>query len=154
MNGLGDLYQELVLDHARNPRNRRAIEGCAGQDCSETHGANPLCGDKLTLFVKTDGELIEDIAFEGAGCAIFTSSSSLMTEALRGKPVSEAQQLVDRFTRLMTDENPPEYGQNEIGKLIALAGVREFPIRVKCATLPWRTLEVALTGARQTATTE
>ncbi len=145
MSELTDLYQELILDHNRRPRNRRAIEGAS----RHAVGHNPLCGDRLTLYVNLDeGERIADIAFEGSGCAISTASASLLTEAVKGKTVAEAHALFERFHALVTDEGgnagPADGSAPKLGKLAAFEGVRQFPMRVKCATLAWHTLEAAL----------
>lgn len=139
MSNLQDLYQEVIIDHSRRPRNF-----C---ECKEaTHhadGYNPLCGDKLTLFLQIKDNVIENACFKGEGCAISTASASLMTEALKGKSVTEAKHLFDRFHHLMTVDDEA----TDLGKLVILAGVREFPMRVKCATLAWHTLLAALDNA-------
>ncbi|MBM4117321.1 SUF system NifU family Fe-S cluster assembly protein [bacterium] len=153
MSDLRDLYQELILDHGRNPRNRRRIEGCAEahSGCRRAKGHNPLCGDQLTLYLKTDSERVVDVAFEGAGCAIFTASSSLLTDALRGKGLAEARDLLRDFLAMITDENAAA-DPARLGKLAVFAGVRGYPVRVKCAALAWRTLEAALDGAAEAST--
>ena len=153
MSDLRDLYQELILDHGRHPRNRRRIEGCAEghAGCRRAEGHNPLCGDKLTLYLKTDGDRVADLAFEGAGCAIFTASSSLLTDALRGKSLAEARDLLHDFLAMLTDEEA-DPNPERLGKLAVFAGVRGYPVRVKCAALAWRTLEAALDGAAQAST--
>jgi nitrogen fixation NifU-like protein len=143
---LADLYQDLILDHNRRPRNRRKI------DEADRHavGHNPLCGDRLTLYVNLDDAgRITDIAFEGAGCAISTASASLLTEAVKGKTITEAHALFNRFHALLTGETngaPATTAEPapKLGKLAAFEGVRQFPMRVKCATLAWHTLEAAL----------
>ena len=152
MSDLRDLYQELILDHGQKPRNHRTIEGCeAHEGCRQAEGYNPLCGDKLTLYFETEGDLIADVAFEGAGCAIFTASSSLLTDALKGKSVDEARVLMNEFLEMLTDEDStPDIAA--LGKLAVFAGVREYPVRVKCASLAWRTLEAALDGAAEAST--
>ena len=147
MSDLTDLYQEVILDHNRRPRNFRAI-------AAPTHhaeGYNPLCGDRLNLYVQVSGETITDMAFEGSGCAISKASASLMTDALKGKSVGEANSLFERFHRVVT--TPPDQPVEDLGKLSVLAGVREFPVRVKCASLAWHTLKAAL-DREQAATTE
>jgi nitrogen fixation NifU-like protein len=146
-NDLGDLYQEVILDHNRRPRNFRSLE-----DARRQEGYNPLCGDRLTLFVKLDGERIADVAFQGHGCAISKASASLMTEALKGKTVAEARELFQKFHHMVT--SPPETAAPELGKLSVLSGVRAYPTRVKCASLAWHTLRAALAGDDQTVSTE
>lgn len=139
MSELRDLYQELILDHNRNPRNQRAIESADHR----AEGYNPLCGDRVTVYLNTDGETIDDVSFEGSGCAISTASASLLTEALRGKTREEALEIFERFQELVTGE-PSEDIDFSLGKLAAFSGVCEFPARVKCATLVWHTLRSAL----------
>ena len=146
MSDLTDLYQEVILDHNRRPRNFHALA-----DASHTaEGYNPLCGDRLTLYLKVDGGVVRDVSFEGAGCAISKASASMMTDAVKGKSIVEAQALFDRFHRMVT--TPPEQPVEDLGKLSALAGVREFPVRVKCASLAWHTLKAAFTNERRTST--
>jgi nitrogen fixation NifU-like protein len=138
MSDLRDLYQEVILDHNRRPRNFHAI-----RDASQTaEGYNPLCGDRLTLYMKVSGDVITDLSFEGAGCAISKASASMMTDALKGRTIAEANALFDRFHRMVT--TPPEQAVEDMGKLSSLAGVREFPVRVKCASLAWHTLKAAM----------
>ena len=140
---LRDLYQEVILDHGRHPRNRRLIEGCNHL----AHGENPLCGDKLTVFVKVSPEgVIEDVSFEGQGCAISTASASLMTEVMVGKTEAQVEKLFGSFHALATggDAEPAEGMDDEMDRLEVLAGVRDYPVRVKCATLAWHTLQAAL----------
>ena len=154
MSDLRSLYQQLVLDHGRKPRNKRAIHNCDGHGCACTEGFNPLCGDKLKLYVKSnDGDTIDDIAFEGEGCAIFTASSSMLTEVLRGRSRSEIKAILDEFLEMLTNEDavPDPDG---LGKLAVFGGVKDFPARVKCATLPWRALEAILEGDEEPASTE
>jgi nitrogen fixation NifU-like protein len=136
---LRELYQDVILEHNKRPRNFRAIEGADRRQ----EGFNPLCGDRLTLYLKLDGDRVVDVAFTGSGCAISTSSASLMTEAVKGKTTAEAGRMFDAFHRLVTREGPPP-GKQEVGKLLAFSGVGEFPARVKCATLCWHTLNAAL----------
>ena len=140
MSELTDLYQEVILDHNRRPRNFRAIDEATRRQ----EGYNPLCGDRLTLYVKLDGDRISDVAFQGTGCAISKASASLMTEALKGKTVDEARALFDRFHDMVTSS--PETALPDLGKLAVLAGVREFPTRIKCASLAWHTLKAAVAG--------
>lgn len=145
MNDLRELYQETVLEHARTPRNHREIP----PPCRHALGHNPLCGDQLTVYVRlsSNGQAIEDLAFRGKGCAISQASASLMTEALKGKALSEALRLGDAVHQLLTEDDAEPEG---LGKLVVFQGVRAFPIRVKCATLAWHTLRAAL----QSDTTE
>ncbi len=145
MSDLRALYQSLILDHGKNPRNRRAMDtGCDhGGQCRCTEGYNPLCGDKLTLYARTNGDVIEDLSFEGEGCAIFTASSSMLTEVLKGRKVSEIRDIVDRYLHMLT-EGEAQPDPEGLGKLAVFGGVKDFPTRVKCATLPWRALEVIL----------
>ena len=147
MSDLSDLYQEVILDHNRRPRNFRVLD----EPTHHAEGYNPLCGDRLNLFLKLDGPMIADIGFQGSGCAISKASASLMTDSLKGRPVDEARALFDRFHRMVT--TPPDVEVEDMGKLSALAGVREFPVRIKCASLAWHTLKAALDRA-VTATTE
>ncbi len=146
---LDDLYQEVILDHGRKPRNFHRIEGAD----REAEGLNPLCGDHFKLYLKLDGDRIADIGFEGSGCAISKASASLMTSALKGKTVREAEELFGRFHRLVT-EGPATVALEGLGKLAALSGVCEFPTRVKCASLVWHTLNTALHGESRVVTTE
>jgi nitrogen fixation NifU-like protein len=137
---LNDLYRDVILDHNRKPRNFGSLESA---DAS-IEGYNPMCGDHLTLRLKLNDGTISDIRFEGQGCAISTASASLMTEAVKGKSRDEALQLFDRVHHLLTDDSAPS---DELGKLAALSGVREYPARVKCASLCWHTLASALKAA-------
>ncbi|OHC68928.1 MAG: SUF system NifU family Fe-S cluster assembly protein [Rhodocyclales bacterium GWA2_65_20] len=146
---LRDLYQELVIDHGRRPRNF----GRLTQANHRAEGYNPLCGDRLTLYLKLAGDVIEDASFEGAGCAISTASASLMTEALKGKTAAQAEALFAGFHALVTGA-APDAAAAPLGKLAVLGGVREFPARVKCATLAWHTLHAALHDAAQPVSTE
>jgi nitrogen fixation NifU-like protein len=135
---LNDLYRDVILDHNRRPRNFGGLEPA---DAS-VEGFNPMCGDRLTLRLKLDDDTISDIRFEGQGCAISTASASLMTEAVKGRTRAQALQLFDRIHQLLTDDAAPP--ADELGKLAALSGVREYPARVKCASLCWHTLASAL----------
>jgi nitrogen fixation protein NifU and related proteins len=141
-----DLYQEVILDHNRRPRNFHALADAS----HSAEGYNPLCGDRLTLYLKVADGLVDDVSFEGAGCAISKASASLMTDAVKGKTVAEVQALFDRFHRMVT--TPPEQPVEDLGKLSALAGVREFPVRVKCASLAWHTLKAAFGNEHRTST--
>jgi len=146
---LKDLYQEVIVDHNRSPRNFGAMEDADRR----LEGFNPLCGDRLTLYLKLDGDRITDISFDGSGCAISVASASLMTEALKGKTVAEANAIFDDFHDLLTVDNP-DPDLDKLGKLAALAGVRDYPTRVKCATLCWHTVHSALEGEEEPISTE
>jgi nitrogen fixation NifU-like protein len=143
---LSDLYQEVILDHNRRPRNFRRIDSPTHQ----AEGFNPLCGDRVNLFVLLDGDRIADVAFEGSGCAISKASASLMTDRLKGCTVAEALDVFERFHRMVT--TPTDQEVDDLGKLSALAGVREFPVRVKCASLAWHTLKAALDKEQRIST--
>lgn len=148
MDDLRDLYQDMILDHGKNPRNK-------GQIDASTHAAdghNPLCGDMLHLTLTVDGDTVTEARFEGQGCAISTASASMMTDAVKGKNLGEVKQLVDTFIGVATGETTPD--PSELGKLAVFSGVSEFPARVKCATLSWRTVEAALSGTDDPITTE
>lgn len=138
MSELSDLYQEVILDHNRRPHNFRVIESATAKQ----EGYNPLCGDRLTLYLTLDGGVIKDAAFQGSGCAISKASASLMTDAVKGKTVAEAQQLFSQFHDMITSN--PDTPAPDLGKLSVLAGVREFPTRVKCASLAWHTMKAAV----------
>ena len=142
-----DLYQETILDHSKRPRNCRLMADAN----REAEGYNPLCGDKLKLFLKMEGETVKDVSFVGSGCAISTASASLMTESLKGKSREEALKLLDKFHELLTTDAAVN---KELGKLVVFCGVREYPARVKCATLAWHTLKNALSDTADPATTE
>jgi nitrogen fixation NifU-like protein len=142
-----ELYQEIILDHSKRPRNCHAMDDAT----RKAEGYNPLCGDKLKLYLKMEGDVVKDVSFVGSGCAISTASASLMTETLKGKSRSEALKLLERFHELLTTDTPVT---KELGKLVVFCGVRDYPARVKCATLAWHTLKSALTGADETVTTE
>ena len=147
MSELSDLYQEVILDHNRRPHNFRVIDAASAKQ----EGYNPLCGDRLTLYLQIADGMIRDVAFEGAGCAISKASASMMTDELKGKSVADAEAMFERFHRMVT--TPPDCPVEAMGKLSSLAGVREFPVRVKCASLAWHTFKAAL--LRETkATTE
>ena len=146
---LRDLYQEVIFDHNRNPRNFRAMDNAD----RKVDGFNPLCGDRLTLFLKMNGDIIEDASFQGSGCAISTASVSLMTEIIKGKTEAEAEALFKTFHE-MTTGKAEDIQLEAIGKLAVLAGVREYPARVKCATLAWHTLDAALKNETQAVSTE
>ncbi len=150
MSDLRDLYQSVILDHNKKPRNQRRPEG-ANHDAD---GFNPLCGDKICVYVEIEGDVVKDIGFEGSGCAISTASASLMTETVKGRSLDEAQRLFEGFHGLVTGPPMLEPDTAGLGKLAVFSGVREFPIRVKCATLAWHTLRSAIEGGDATATTE
>jgi nitrogen fixation protein NifU and related proteins len=149
MSELRELYQEMIIDHGRHPRNFGPL---ADAD-HHAEGFNPLCGDRIKLQLKVREGLIEDARFEGAGCAISTASASLMTEALKGRSEEEARALFDEFRAMVTGEGE-RHGEPPLGKLEVLGGVREFPSRVKCATLAWHTLLAALEGEASPVSTE
>ena|SRR5438128_9273750 len=150
MSDLSDLYQEVILDHNRRPRNFGALV-----DATRTaKGHNPLCGDRLTLYVKLDGDRISSVSFEGSGCAISKASASLMTDAIKGQSVGAANALFDRFHQMITTPIDQPIDQEAVGKLAVLAGVREFPMRVKCASLAWHTLKAALDNVDSPVKTE
>jgi nitrogen fixation NifU-like protein len=147
MSDLNDLYQEVILDHNKRPRNFRVLDDAT----HVAEGYNPLCGDRLSLYLKIEADVVADVGFQGSGCAISKASASLMTDALKGRGVAEARDLFERFHRMVT--TPTDADVEDLGKLSALAGVREFPVRVKCASLAWHTLKAALVR-KQTASTE
>jgi nitrogen fixation protein NifU and related proteins len=147
---LQELYQEVILDHHRRPRNR----GTLAEPVHRAEGSNPLCGDQLTIYVRLNGDVIEEVAFEGSGCAISTAAASLMTEAIKGKTVSEAQALFERYHRVLTEEGGEADASRALGKLAVLSGVRQYPVRVKCATLCWHALKAALEDRQEVVTTE
>jgi nitrogen fixation protein NifU and related proteins len=149
MSDLDSLYQEVILDHNKRPRNHRSIEGANHAD-----GYNPLCGDKVTIFLKLDGDRISDISFRGSGCAISTASASILTETLKGKTRQEAEALFEKFHDLVTGKSAASAGGPALGKLAVFSGVSEFPVRVKCATLAWHTLHSALAGSPEVVSTE
>jgi len=142
-----DLYQEIILDHSKRPRNHHAMANAT----SEADGYNPLCGDKLKLYIRMEDDIVKDASFVGAGCAISTSSASLMTESIKGKTRAEALKLLEKFHELLTTDVSVS---KELGKLVVFCGVRDYPARVKCATLAWHTLRNALSDNHEAATTE
>jgi nitrogen fixation NifU-like protein len=150
MSDLRELYQELIIDHSKRPRNFRVLEGANRR----AEGYNPLCGDKVTLYVELDGEHVTNIGFEGKGCAISTASASVMTETVKGKTLTEVEALFEVFHDLVTGKPPAGGKAPELGKLAAFSGVSEFPVRVKCATLAWHTLHAALSASAETVSTE
>lgn len=148
MPDVSELYQQVILDHNRSPRNFREVP-----DANRTaDGDNPLCGDRIRLWVKVNGDVIEDLGFQGSGCAISTASASLMTSVVKGKTMDEAERLFRHFHAMVTGTEAPDRAR--LGKLFAFAGVREYPARVKCANLPWHTLHAALEKKEAPVTTE
>jgi nitrogen fixation protein NifU and related proteins len=149
MSELTDLYQEVVLDHGRRPRNFGPLEG-------ETHraeGMNPLCGDRITVHAKVDGDVIREVRFEGSGCAISKASASVMTGVVKGKTAGEVDAVFERFHRLVT-QGPQASDEEDLGKLAVFGGVHDYPTRVKCASLAWHALRQALHGGRAPVSTE
>ena len=151
MMDLRELYEEIILDHNRNPRNYpKRPEGCN----HSAEGHNPLCGDRLTVYAETDDDTITDASFVGDGCAISKASASLMTQAVKGKSLTEAREMFRTFQQLVTGQITPEEAKPVLGKLVLFAGVSEFPVRVKCASLSWHTLNAALQDSGETIKTE
>ncbi len=149
MSDLRELYQEVILDHNRRPRNFGELE----PPCSEADGHNPLCGDQIRVYVRIVDGKIEKVMFQGSGCAISKASASMMTDALTGKSVQDAAKLFEGFQAMVTSDMDATVG-DEMGKLAVFAGVREFPARIKCASLAWHTLQAALKGAHEMVSTE
>lgn len=147
MSELRDLYQEVIFDHNRNPRNHHPMADASHR----ADGHNPLCGDQITVYLKIADDVITDVSFEAHGCAISTASASLMTQALKGRRVDEVENLFEDFHKMATGEAAPT---ERLGKLAVLEGVREYPARVKCATLAWHTLQAAMECSTAPATTE
>jgi nitrogen fixation NifU-like protein len=150
MSDLRELYQTVILDHHKKPRNFRAQPDAD----RSAEGYNPLCGDQVTVYLKLDGDVVRDVSFQGAGCAISTASASMMTETLKGKTRTEAEAIFKAFHELVAGDSGPAVAAPDLGKLAVFSGVREFPIRVKCATLAWHTLRAALEGKAKTVSTE
>jgi nitrogen fixation protein NifU and related proteins len=150
MSDLRELYQTVILDHNKQPRNFRVPEGAN----RVAAGHNPLCGDRVTVHLRVEDEVVKDVGFQGNGCAISTASASLMTQAVKGRPLDEVRKLFDAFLGLVTSDPQREVDDSAVGKLAVLAGVREYPVRVKCATLAWHTLRAALAGGGVTVKTE
>ena len=149
MADLRDLYQELILEHSKAPRNYRELKSAD----HKAEGYNPLCGDHFTIFLQMDGDSIREVTFHGSGCAISKASASMMTQSLKGKTKAEAEQLFERFHKVVTGQaGNGDHG--ELGKLAVFSGVSEFPTRVKCATLAWHTLQAALEGKQEAVSTE
>lgn len=150
MSDLRELYQQIIVEHSKKPRNFGELE-----DASHTaDGFNPLCGDQITVYLLLDGETVKDVAFKGSGCAISKASASLMTGAVKGKTRAEVEALFSRFREMVTRERGAPVDEEALGKLAVFSGVREFPVRVKCATLAWHTLHAALEGKEKPVTTE
>ncbi|MGE5646093.1 MAG: Fe-S cluster assembly sulfur transfer protein SufU [Acidobacteriota bacterium] len=147
---LSDLYQQVIVDHSKRPRNFRVVEGAN----RKVEGVNPLCGDKVTIFVRLEDDVVKDVSFQGSGCAISTASASLLTEALKGKTLAEAEALFESFHDLVTGLAPAHTEPGNLGKLVAFSGVCDYPTRVKCATLAWHTLRAALKGEAEKVSTE
>jgi nitrogen fixation NifU-like protein len=150
MSDLRELYQELIIDHSKRPRNFRVLEAAN----RKSEGYNPLCGDKVTVFLELENDRVKNISFQGSGCAISTASASVMTESVKGKTVAEAEALFEVFHNLVTGKPPAAGKAPELGKLAVFSGVSEFPARVKCATLAWHTVHAALQGKGDTVSTE
>ena len=150
MSDLRDLYQEVILDHSKRPRNFHAMP----EADRKAEGYNPLCGDRETVYLELEGDVLKDVSFQGTGCAISTASASMMTESVKGRTRDEAEALFARFRDLITGSNGEKSDAPELGKLAVFSGVREYPVRVKCATLPWHTLKAALDGAGAPVSTE
>ena len=150
MSELRELYQELILDHSKRPRNFHPLENPS----QHAEGYNPLCGDRITVYLREEDGVIKDIGFQGSGCAISKASASLMTESLKGKKRAEAHHLFGEFQKMLAGRRDQTFDKERLGKLAVFSGVSEFPVRVKCATLPWHTFRAALEGTRQTVSTE
>ncbi|HSK73023.1 MAG TPA: SUF system NifU family Fe-S cluster assembly protein [Pyrinomonadaceae bacterium] len=148
MSELNDLYQEVILDHNKNPRNFREIENAD----RIAEGSNPLCGDQLKVFLTMEDDKVKEVSFLGSGCAISKASASMMTQTVKGKSKAEAETLFDEFHRMVRGEMDEETEENHLGRLKIFAGVREFPARVKCASLSWHTLNAALHGEDSVST--
>ncbi len=148
MSELSDLYQEVILDHNKNPRNFREIETAT----RHADGNNPLCGDALRVYVEIEDDKVKDIAFKGSGCAISKASASMMTQSVKGKSKEEAEKMFGEFQKMVTGELDAETDENSLGKLKIFAGVLEFPARVKCASLSWHTLHAALNDETEIST--
>jgi nitrogen fixation NifU-like protein len=149
MSDLRELYQAVILDHHKKPRNFRVAEGAN----RSAEGYNPLCGDKVTVFLKLEDDVVKDISFQGSGCAISTAAASMMTESLKGKTLPQAEALFQSFHKLLTG-TADSAAAADLGKLAVFSGVKEFPVRVKCATLPWHTFHAALERQAQPVSTE
>ena len=147
---LKELYQQVILDHNKSPRNFRKIENAT----RHAEGYNPLCGDRIDIFLIVENNIIKDISFKGEGCAISKASASLMTSTLKGMKISEAEKLFDKFHELVTGKQEENQDNSDLGKLVVFSGVQEFPVRVKCASLAWHTMMNALNGKNEKVSTE
>ena len=147
---LRELYQEVILDHNKRPRNFRVPDPVNRR----AEGYNPLCGDKITVFLYVEGDVIKDLGFQGTGCAISKASASMMTDALKGKTLKEADSFFDRFHAMVTAPASADVETGSLGKLAVLSGVREYPMRVKCASLAWHTLRAAMQAQQEVVSTE
>jgi nitrogen fixation NifU-like protein len=150
MSDLRELYQELIIDHSKRPRNFKVLETAN----RKLEGYNPLCGDKITLFLELEHDRVKNISFQGSGCAISTASASVMTESVKGKTLAEVEALFEVFHQMVMGKPPAAGNAPELGKLAVFSGVSEFPARVKCATLAWHTLHAALQGTGDPVSTE
>jgi len=150
MSDLRELYQDVILEHSKTPRNYRELPAAN----HKAEGFNPLCGDRFTVYVALDGDTIRDISFQGSGCAISKSSASMMTQSVKGKTLAEAEKIFERFHKMVTGHVPATENETDLGKLTVFSGVSEFPVRVKCATLAWHTLNAALDGKQDAVSTE
>ena len=150
MSELRELYQEVILDHNRRPRNFRTIEGAS----RKAEGYNPLCGDRLSLYLKVEDDVIRDASFQGSGCAISKASASMMTESVKGKTLDEARLLFDQFHKMVTGNDESGAGTDRLGKLAVFEGVRQYSARVKCASLAWHTLRSAVAARDEMVSTE
>ena len=150
MSALRELYQEVILDHNKSPRNFRSMDNADRR----VEGFNPLCGDHYTIYLKLQGDIIADVSFEGTGCAISKASASVMSAAVKGKTKAEAEEMFLIFHKLLTSDSEPAPDVEKLGKLAAFSGVSEFPARVKCATLAWHTLHAALQSNEERVSTE
>ena len=150
MSDLRELYQQVILDHSRSPRNFKELEDAD----RSAEGYNPLCGDQITVYLTLDGDRVREASFKGSGCVISKASASLMTAVVKGKTVAEVEELFGNFRDMVTSGHDEEIDEESVGKLVVLKGVREFPVRVKCATLAWHTLRAALEDKAETVKTE
>ena len=150
MSDLRDLYQDVILEHSKAPRNFKVL----AEADHKAEGFNPLCGDRFTIYVTLEGDAIKDVSFQGAGCAISKASASMMTQSVKGKTLAEAEKIFERFHDMVTGHKPSSEEETELGKLTVFSGVSEFPVRVKCATLAWHTLKSALDNVTEPVTTE
>ncbi len=150
MSDLRELYQQVILDHNKNPRNFHDMPDATNR----VDGYNPLCGDHYTIFLKTDGDTIQDVSFTGSGCAISKASASMMTDELKGKTVREADAFFEKFHTMLTAPATSEVEMDALGKLAVLSGVREYPMRVKCASLAWHTMKAAMKAEHEVVSTE